>query len=180
MAEIDRAEAASDSLHHLPDQAALGRDRERLRRPGAYQNGIPVPDQDVPFRNAAIRPPSNPLRPAPIGERGQNGGKRRIKGGKLRHDLVPNPVPQKCGVLIRAILLPCHIVAAQPVANVKTSQVEKRANDSGLGDWPDSAQPGRPGAAEEPAEDGFGLIVARMAGGDRIAESGCDALFEKA
>ena len=106
-------------------------------------------------------------------------GERRIEPGQFRQDVHADAIALKIHIGVGGVFAPGDVAGCKPGTDFVPANIKERPNDAVGGLRADSAEAGGAGAAQETEEDGLGLIVQGMAGGDGFAEALPDAIREE-
>ena len=97
-------------------------------------------------------------------------GNRWIELCEFGQNVAADAIALKIEICIGGIFAPRDVVGGEPIANVLPAEFEEGTDDALSGGGPDAAEAGSAGAAEDAEEDGFGLIVEGVAGGDGVTD----------
>lgn len=82
--------------------------------------------------------------------------------------LFTHPIAEEARIFVRGILTPLEALLGKEPTDGLSRQAQQRTNEARTGSGEDAAEAGRPRAAEEAEEDGFGLVGGGMTGRDPV------------
>ena len=175
------AERAADFLDAKPEETALDGNREDQKWFGSDEYSFRSGNEVLRLKAVEFGGPVVFFAVGPDGGRGQGFGEGRVEGGlEFGDDGEAEPVALEVRVGVGAVFPPGEAALGEPVPDIGTPQVEERPDNAGIGNGANPAESRSTGTAEEAVEDGFGLVVERVAGGDRERLRGEEGIADSA